>query len=527
MLLAWAAVGMAGGTALAVLPPSGAPAAPLPRYDPRRVAVLYLDDYSAGGELAYLANGLTEMLIHQLTQVPALDVVPRGGVLPWRDGAAPLDSVAPRLRAGTVVEGSVQRAGDRVRVTVRLIDTNGQDAAESRSLTSRMGPEGLFALQDAVADEVAGLLRRRVGREIRLSDLRRHARDPRALELVLRADQAREDAARLARGPGARDVRSALRMLDAADSLLAEAAREDGEWPEPGVQRGWVEVERSRLASGAPQRAALRNARLRAEAALRREPESADALELRGTVLWRMVVTTPEAARGQPWLAQAERDLRAAVAARPGNASAWATLSQLLRLGGDLAEAELAARRARERDAYLQLPDLGAERLYRVAMALGDFPRARYWCTAGRLQFPTDFRFRDCALVLLARDPSAPPLPDSAWHLLAQGDRLDPPAAALAAGRPYPAVFRQMMVAAVLARAGLGDSARAVGARARRRAQGDAELRTDFLWDDAYLSLLLGERARSAALLDRFVAARPALREYVLREPAFRGVWPR
>jgi hypothetical protein len=54
----------------------------------------------------------------------------------------------------------------------------------------------------------------------------------------------------------------------------------------------------------------------------------------------------------------------------------------------------------------------------------------------------------------------------------------------------------------------------------------DAELRANFLWDDAYLALMLGERARSTALLDSFVAARPAFREDVLREPAFRGVWP-
>jgi hypothetical protein len=81
------------------------------------------------------------------------------------------------------------------------------------------------------------------------------------------------------------------------------------------------------------------------------------------------------------------------------------------------------------------------------------------------------------------------------------------------------------MVAAVLARAGLADSARAVAARARREAAAAPETRASFLWDDAYLQLLLGDSARAAALLRRFVAERPTLREYVAREPAFRGVW--
>ncbi|HVG45531.1 MAG TPA: BTAD domain-containing putative transcriptional regulator, partial [Longimicrobium sp.] len=455
-----AAAGVAAGLAMALLPPAGAPAPSAPRYDPRRVAVLYLDDYSADGGLAYLANGLTEMLIHQLGQVQALDVVSRNGVRPYRDRAVPFDSLAAALRAGTVVEGSVQRSGDSVRVTVQLVDANSQGHLESRSLTYPLDPGSLFALQDAVAGEVAGLLRRRVGREIRLSDLRRRARNPRALELVLRAGHARDDAALLAHGTHARDVRSALRALRTADSLLARAEAADPDWPDPVVMRGWVGVEQSRLVRGAPQLAVLLEARSRANAVLRREPENTDARELRGTVLWRIVVTTPEAARGQPWLAEAERDLRAAVAADPGRASAWATLSQLLRLGGDLAEAELAARRVRQADAYLEVAEMGPERLYRVALALGDYPRARHWCDEGRRQFPADFRFWDCALVLLARDPSAPALADSAWRLLAQGNRLDPPAAAAAAGRPYPAVFRQMMVAAGLARAGLGDSAR-------------------------------------------------------------------
>jgi len=236
------------------------------------------------------------------------------------------------------------------------------------------------------------------------------------------------------------------------------------------------------------------------------------------------VVAAPEAADARGWLAGAERDLRAVLAQDGGRAAAWATLSQLLRLSGDLAEAEVAARRAREEDAYLQVDRVGVDRLYRAALAFEDFARAGHWCAEGRREFPDDYRFRECALALLVRDPAAPPRPDSAWRLLGEADRVDPPATAVQAGRPYSPVFRRMMVAAVLARAGLGDSARAVAGRARRRVEGDAELRGSFLWDEAYLHLLLGDRGRAAALLDSFVAARPALREYAAREPAFRGL---
>ncbi len=525
-------VGLAGmaaaaGLVIAVVGArSGGPAAPAPpRYDPRRIAVLYLDDYSPRGELGYLANGLTEMLIHELSQVEALDVVSRNGVKPYRDVAVPFDSMSADLRAGSVVEGSVQRSGDSVRVTIQLIDANTQAHLESRSIVRPLDPGSLFALQNAVAREVTESLRRRVGREIRLSSLRRQAGDPHAFDLVLRAAQARDDAREMARSADPRDVRSSLRMLAAADTLLERAARLEPRWTEPGVQRGWVQVERGRMLPLPEAVGAFDTALAHAASVLRREPASLDARELRGTAFWQKLAADPGAARGRPWLADAERDLRAVLEADPQRATAWGTLGQILRLGGDLAEGELAARRGREADAYLDVPDLGPDRLYRAALALGDHPRARHWCADGLRRFPADYRYRECALVILARDTAGPAHPDSAWRLLAEADRVDPPAAAAAAARPYSPIFRQMMVAAVLARAGLADSARAVAARARRRAAPDSATRVSFLWDDAYLQLLLADTSRSAALLRAFVAERPALRAYVAREPAFRAVW--
>lgn len=521
--LAGAAIVALAVTAAALVRETGRAKA-APAYDPRRIAVLYLDDYSPGGELDYLANGLTEMLIHQLAQVEGLDVVSRNGVRPYRERAVPLDSISADLRAGTVVEGSVQRSGDSVRVTVQLIDANTQVHLESRSIVLPMDPDHLFALQDTVAAEVAAGLRRRVGQEVRLIRMRQEAGNPRALELVLRAGRARADARDLARSAHPRDVAAALRMLAEADSLAARAGRLDPRWDEPALLRGWLAVDRGRLTSGPAQLAVFRDARDRAEWLLARNPGDADARELRGSALWLMVLAAPAAARGEPWLADAEHDLRAVVAADPERASAWATLGQLLRLGGDLAEGDLAARRAREADAYLQVAEVGAERLYRAALALGDLPRARHWCADGRRRFPADYRFRECALVLLARDPAARAPADSAWRLLAEADRVDPPATARAAARPYSPVFRRMMVAAVLARAGRADSARAVSARARAAVRNDPEMLTSYLWDEAYLQLQLGHRERAAALLDTFVARRPGLREYAARDPAFQGL---
>jgi TolB-like protein len=151
--------------------------------------VLYLDDLSPRGELDYLAGGLTESLIHELTQVEALRLVSRNGVKPYRRGTVPLGSVAGRLRVGSIVEGSVQPWGDSVRVRVHLVDAGTPTELDSRVVVRARGE--VVALQQAFADEVVGALRRRLGREVRLREVEAETGNARALDAVLRTDQVR------------------------------------------------------------------------------------------------------------------------------------------------------------------------------------------------------------------------------------------------------------------------------------------------------------------------------------------------
>src|SRR6266487_4251221 len=106
--------------------------------DSRRVAVLYFSDLSRDSSLGHVAAGLTEGLITELQKVHALSVVSANGVAPFRgkeDSLSP-DSIARALRASTLVDGSVEPVGDRVRVNVRLVDgTSGADVGERASFT--------------------------------------------------------------------------------------------------------------------------------------------------------------------------------------------------------------------------------------------------------------------------------------------------------------------------------------------------------------------------------------------------------
>lgn len=520
------AIGVAASVLLAVLVwtiggRGDAAGAAVTALDPRRVAVLYFDDHSKNGELAYFASGLTESLIHQLSQVEALEVVSRNGVKPFRRGDLSLDSIARLLRTGSVVEGSVQRSGQRVRVRVQLVDAETGAPLDSRELERPMGD--LFALEDDVTREVAAFLRSRLGQAIHLRERKAATSDARARELVLRAESLREDAVRLAREPNLMDARSALGLLEQADSLLAAAESRDPRWADPSVLRGWIALERGNLLGGGQPRARTYPVALgHAARALRVDPRHASALELRGTVRWRMATASADAPGADTLVAGAGDDLRAAVANDPLLASAWSTLSQYLRGQGAFAESYVAVRHALEADAYFAEQDEIKERLYRSALALDRFDEARRWCVEGAREFPEDFRFVECELTLAARDGSRPPDVAGARRAVAALEEIDPRDKARLAGRGYNVVYRQAMLAAVLARAGQNDSARAVLARARAEAGGNRDWRVFFLTDEAYVRLRMGDRDGALTNVEAFLRARPFLRSFVARDPQFR-----
>lgn len=513
-----AAAGLALGLAAALLPPRPQAA---PGNDPRRIAVLYFDDLTPRGDLEYLAAGITEMLIHGLSQVEALDVVSRNGVKPYRDGRVRFDSMVADLRVGSVVEGSVQRSGDSVRVVVQLIDANTGSHLESRVLVRPMGD--ILALESAVADEVAGSLRRRLGREVRLREVGAETRNSRAIHLVLQAERLRDDASDAGPSSGPADLESAGRMLDEANRLLRQAEDADPRWARPTLMRGWVALARSRLARPPVSETLLREGAGHAERVLGRDAGSGPAMELLGTARFRLALDAPQPALEARLLDQAERDLRAAAAADSSLAGAWSTLSQLLRYRGRWAEADRMVRRALAQDAFLEEDDDILRRLFFTALHLGEYARAQESCDRGHERFPRDWRFVECRLTLLREDPSIPPDPAAAWALVATLDSLDPPAVARAAGRDYSPLYRRAVAAAILARAGEADSARAVVRRLHALADND-DVRLSLAYDEAYIRLLLGEREAARRLLDEVVARRPALAEFRARDPLFRDL---
>ena len=128
--------------------------------DPRpSIAVLPFDNRSAKQDDTYFVDGIHDDILTQLSKVSGMRVISRTSVEQFRDTKLPIKNIAEQLGVAQILEGGVQRAGDRVRVTVQLIDaaTDGHVWAENydRELTAA----NIFAIQSEVATAIAAALK--------------------------------------------------------------------------------------------------------------------------------------------------------------------------------------------------------------------------------------------------------------------------------------------------------------------------------------------------------------------------------
>jgi TolB-like protein/DNA-binding winged helix-turn-helix (wHTH) protein/Tfp pilus assembly protein PilF len=124
------------------------------------VAVLPFRDLSADGSAEYIALGVPEQILDRLSIVQGLTVIAWNSSSDAAASGPDAAAIARSLRAGYLVEGSVQRQGDALRITARLVDP--QSAEQLWSETYDRGVADLFEVQSRIADEVAGALRQRV-----------------------------------------------------------------------------------------------------------------------------------------------------------------------------------------------------------------------------------------------------------------------------------------------------------------------------------------------------------------------------
>jgi TolB-like protein/DNA-binding SARP family transcriptional activator/Flp pilus assembly protein TadD len=136
-------------------------AAPEPRADAgslagSRLAVLPLANYSPDPADGYFADGMTEELISRLSRLHALRVIARTSVTPYKGNDKGIAEIGRELNVGTVLEGSVRKIGDQVRIAVQLIDPESQEHLWSEVYDAELAD--VLAVQREIAERVAEAL---------------------------------------------------------------------------------------------------------------------------------------------------------------------------------------------------------------------------------------------------------------------------------------------------------------------------------------------------------------------------------
>jgi len=151
------------------------------------LAVLPFQNLSGDDENRYFADGIHEEILTRLAGLGGLKVISRTSVMEYRDAQRNLREVATELGVDHVLEGSVRRSGDQVRVTAQLIDARTDAHLWARSYDR--GLSDIFAIQADVAEQIARALHAELNPQERERLTRRPTDDVAAYEDYLRANE--------------------------------------------------------------------------------------------------------------------------------------------------------------------------------------------------------------------------------------------------------------------------------------------------------------------------------------------------
>jgi adenylate cyclase len=118
-------------------------------YGDQSIAVLAFDDMSQAGDQEYLSDGIAEELLNLLAKIPELRVISRSSAFSFKGKDLPLTEIAQQLNVAHILEGSVRKAGNRVRITAQLIEARSDTHLWSETYDRELND--IFAIQDEIA----------------------------------------------------------------------------------------------------------------------------------------------------------------------------------------------------------------------------------------------------------------------------------------------------------------------------------------------------------------------------------------
>jgi TolB-like protein/Tfp pilus assembly protein PilF len=130
----------------------------MPAAPPGSIAVLPFANRSAAPDTGYFADGVHDDLLTQLARHGGLKVISRTSVMEYRDTTKNLRQIGEELGVATILEGAVQRAGNRVRINAQLINAVSDEHLWADTFDRELTPENVFDIQTEIAAAIAGAL---------------------------------------------------------------------------------------------------------------------------------------------------------------------------------------------------------------------------------------------------------------------------------------------------------------------------------------------------------------------------------
>ncbi len=123
----------------------------------KSVAVLYFENQSGSKEDEYFRDGMTEDIITELSKITQLQIFPRSEMLAFRDKPSSAPQVGQQVGASFVLEGTIRRSGNRLRITAQLVEISTRHSVWAERYDRQL--EDVFAIQDEIARSIAQALR--------------------------------------------------------------------------------------------------------------------------------------------------------------------------------------------------------------------------------------------------------------------------------------------------------------------------------------------------------------------------------
>jgi adenylate cyclase len=172
---------------------AGSPTKFLPpiRSDKPSIAVLPFENMSGDPEQVYFSDGITEDVITELSRFSELTVIARNSSFAFRGQITDMREIGRKLDARYLVEGSVRRAGNRVRITAQLVGAESGSHVWAERYDRAL--EDVFAVQEEISRHIVTAVAQRIRDDSEIAALRRRPEDMRAYDLFLQGNRLSDD----------------------------------------------------------------------------------------------------------------------------------------------------------------------------------------------------------------------------------------------------------------------------------------------------------------------------------------------